>query len=475
MPKKRDLTGEVFGRLKAREPGSGKGSHTRWICDCECGESVEVQTADLLHSKKTSCGCASEQDRTIRTCICCEREFYSPKKRREFCFDCCPDGLTPNQNWRVKQRAVKHQLLLYKGVSACERCGCDVRECVLQFHHKNPEEKDFEFRDFNLNRTTHTMSILKQEADKCIVVCANCHCEIHEEIQDEISLREIEAHERKKAKYAYQQLVAPKNFDTKSVVEKSCKICGQKFISNNVGRTMCYECSPEGLSSNSARRARDKAVKRFLVQYKGGCCEKCGYSESFNALQFHHRNPDEKDFNISDMRHSDASFSMPILLGEVDKCLLLCANCHCLEHYVYEDATDIEFLNKSEYEEPIPIPDLQKDSEERAKKEQAKSKRVVKNLQENHCIECGAILKSMRSHICQKCSHDNQRRVKARPGKIQLSKMIIEDGFEAVGRRYGVSGKAIAKWLNTYKLPTRKKELEAWFYSFTGMAIGELK
>ena len=112
VPKKRDLTGQVFGRLKAKEPGSGRGAHTSWMCDCECGESVEVRTTDLLHSRKTSCGCEPEQDRTVRTCICCEREFYSHKKRREFCFDCCPDGLTANQNWRVKQRAIKPQLLL---------------------------------------------------------------------------------------------------------------------------------------------------------------------------------------------------------------------------------------------------------------------------------------------------------------------------------------------------------------------------
>lgn len=53
--------------------------------------------------------------------------------------------------------------------------------------------------------------------------------------------------------------------------------------------------------------------------------------------------------------------------------------------------------------------------------------------------------------------------------------MIIEDGFEAVGRQYGVSGKAISKWLIAYKLPHKKKSLETWFYDFTGMATGELK
>lgn len=115
-----------------------------------------------------------------------------------------------------------------------------MRECVLQFHHRNPEKKDFSMKDFNLNRTTHTMSVFKQEVDKCVVVCANCHFEIHEEIQDEITSLEIEAHELDKANYNDFQIAAPRNFATKHVTEKNCKICGQKFVSNNVSRSMCY-------------------------------------------------------------------------------------------------------------------------------------------------------------------------------------------------------------------------------------------
>ena len=48
--------------------------------------------------------------------------------------------------------------------------------------------------------------------------------------------------------------------------------------------------------------------------------------------------------------------------------------------------------------------------------------------------------------------------------------MVIEDGFEAVGRQYEVSGKTISKWLIAYRLPPKKKELESWFYNFTGIA-----
>lgn len=66
-------------------------------------------------------------------------------------------------------------------------------------------------------------------------------------------------------------------------------------------------------------------IKKFLVDYKGGNCEICGYNKCLNALEFHHLNPEEKDFNISQFsKYQD----MSSLKAEVNKCILVCANCH---------------------------------------------------------------------------------------------------------------------------------------------------
>lgn len=70
-----------------------------------------------------------------------------------------------------------------------------------------------------------------------------------------------------------------------------------------------------------------KRKKLDLVEYKGGKCEICGYSKSINALQFHHKNKEEKDFSIS-----GKSLSFDKLKKEVDKCILVCANCHIEIH-----------------------------------------------------------------------------------------------------------------------------------------------
>ena len=114
-----------------------------------------------------------------------------------------------------------------------------------------------------------------------------------------------------------------------------CLICGKEFSSNNPNRRYCFDCSPSGLSSAERLRFLDRKLKHFLVEYKGGKCERCGYNKCEGALQFHHLNPNEKDFNISHINLS-RQFDKEKILKEVDKCILLCANCHAEEHYLKE-------------------------------------------------------------------------------------------------------------------------------------------
>ena len=74
--------------------------------------------------------------------------------------------------------------------------------------------------------------------------------------------------------------------------------------------------------NNSYRRVKQKAI-----EYKGGKCENCGYNKSTWALDFHHKNPEEKKFSIS-----GGTKSFETIKKELDKCSLLCRNCHSEEH-----------------------------------------------------------------------------------------------------------------------------------------------
>lgn len=66
-----------------------------------------------------------------------------------------------------------------------------------------------------------------------------------------------------------------------------------------------------------------RRTKEKLVEYMGGKCVCCGYSKCVRSLHFHHKDPNEKDFTISGKSHS-----FERLKHEVDKCVLVCSNCH---------------------------------------------------------------------------------------------------------------------------------------------------
>lgn len=77
------------------------------------------------------------------------------------------------------------------------------------------------------------------------------------------------------------------------------------------------------------------AKKAELVLYKGGKCILCGYSKNYAALCFHHTNPAEKEFQISSSENMRKDLNA--LKLEVDKCELLCHNCHCEVHKALEE------------------------------------------------------------------------------------------------------------------------------------------
>lgn len=86
--------------------------------------------------------------------------------------------------------------------------------------------------------------------------------------------------------------------------------------------TYCKSCT------NLQCVERQNACKLKAVEYKGGCCEHCGYKKYLGALEFHHTDPTKKDFGIA----SASTRSFQNVKAELDKCLLLCANCHREEH-----------------------------------------------------------------------------------------------------------------------------------------------
>ena len=103
-------------------------------------------------------------------------------------------------------------------------------------------------------------------------------------------------------------------------MEKECKVHGlTEYVLRKDNRYRCKKCSVDAV-----QRRRNK-IKEMSIEYKGGSCKNCGYNKCKNALEFHHLDKTEKSFAISQKGHTR---SWEVVKKELDKCVMLCSNCH---------------------------------------------------------------------------------------------------------------------------------------------------
>lgn len=123
-------------------------------------------------------------------------------------------------------------------------------------------------------------------------------------------------------------------------VYKTCKDCGGEyeihyFVKNSRlkdGYTnQCKTCRNRIRKEKGLELSLQQKKMRDAVDYAGGKCSSCGIKhDGLNTVifDFHHTNPEEKEHNISHLKTS----TWERIQTEVDKCILLCSNCHRLEH-----------------------------------------------------------------------------------------------------------------------------------------------
>jgi len=125
-------------------------------------------------------------------------------------------------------------------------------------------------------------------------------------------------------------------FRKKSSIINGCKKCIEckknKSIDEFYMRTdkknyasKCKKCANEYYGK------RIKDVKLRMIIYKGCKCKRCALNlkdTHYSVFEFHHRDPKEKDVNFAKIKYQ----KWDVIEKEIDKCDLLCANCHRLEH-----------------------------------------------------------------------------------------------------------------------------------------------
>ncbi len=120
-------------------------------------------------------------------------------------------------------------------------------------------------------------------------------------------------------------------YKTHTIVEtaKKFEISKTTVLANTKNKRIVLNEIEKRRRNYEGVKNRRQQLKEMGVEYLGGKCIKCGYNKCIAALEFHHRNPSEKEFNIS--RYQNLSWMK--ILTELDKCDLLCSNCHRELHY----------------------------------------------------------------------------------------------------------------------------------------------
>lgn len=196
------------------------------------------------------------------------------------------EELTGQQRWyyknrqhRISVKEKRRQSLhrwfyeLKRDEFECARCG-ESRPPALDFHH--PGEKDQSVSEMVNNG--YSKASIRAEIDRCLVLCANCHRREHN---------------------------SRENLETPT------------------------ESEPGDASRRPSHSDQDKR-REWLWSYKrkSNGCQRCEVTDP-RCLDFHHEG--EKEMGIG--RLVSFSYALSEVRDEIQKCTLLCANCHRDEHF----------------------------------------------------------------------------------------------------------------------------------------------
>jgi hypothetical protein len=199
---------------------------------------------------------------------------------------------------------------------------------------------------------------------------------------------------------------------------KTCPVCQESFkwTKNNV----CPTCR---------KTYRRRTNKLKLVEFLGGKCERCDCSDH-RCLQFHHRDPSEKSFNISLRLHCGIDF----LRKEAEKCILLCGNCHLIEHSMEHEKL-FEYYSKNKKDRPV--------------KKDTRDPKVIKTKAIKICKDCPKIITN-ESERCKSCAGKKRKNKIEWPSVDRLVEMVKEKGYCGTGRLLGVSDQAVRKRIRNH-------------------------
>ena len=134
---------------------------------------------------------------------------------------------------------------------------------------------------------------------------------------------------------ATEEYFSLKQLKTKTIFQWQCRKCQKEY------RKLHYE-NNKAKYIEKAKKYREKSVEEFTEFKKTLKCSKCGENRWW-VLDFHHINPNEKDRELSNLIRAA---SKEKIKKELDKCIVLCSNCHRDLHYKEKQAGLVKGLSR---------------------------------------------------------------------------------------------------------------------------------
>lgn len=179
--------------------------------------------------------------------------------------------------------------------------------------------------------------------------------------------------------------------------------------------------------------------KQNLIQVLGGKCQICGFDLFPDALEFHHEDPNQKDYGLAS---KGTCHDIEADLNEVKKCFLLCANCHRGVHSGYYNTPTEHIFDEQLAQALI----------------NERNKKMITRL--NYCIDCHCQINST-SIRCQSCAA-KARRICDRPSREELKQLIRTIPFTQISKQFGVGSNSVRKWCDSMNLPRTKQIINTY-------------
>lgn len=190
-------------------------------------------------------------------------------------------------------------------------------------------------------------------------------------------------------------------------------------------------------SKKCCAAVRRREFKAMLVKYCGGKCQCCGYNKYDGSLDFHHVDDGDKEFGLTGAQH----IAISTVIEELDKCIVVCANCH---REIHGKLIACPAINM-EYRDSVRDTVTKKKQENNSGyKTSTKQPRTILNA---NCITVDCIgLVYDKGGYCRKCAgRKAAKEVGNWPTNDELEILAWKIPTRDIGKQVGVSDKAVEK------------------------------